>query len=88
MVMVPVRVPHKFSNPFNEEAVFMNTCSPGFYLRYFEHLEKAVGEGKELTREINMEAMKRFGTIPLSPAEVKRVETLFNVDSQLPSGNN
>lgn len=77
MVMVPVRVPHKFSNPTDEEATFINTCTPGFYFRYFEHLENMVGEGKTLTKEINMEAMKRFGTIPLSPDEVKRVETLF-----------
>lgn len=62
---MPVRLPHKFSNPFDEEAVFINTATPGFFFRYFEHLENMIGEGKELTPEINAEALKRFATIPL-----------------------
>ena len=76
MVMVPVRVPHKFSNPFDEDATFINTCTPGFYVRYFAHLEEMVGEGKQLTREVNMEAMKKFGTIPLTPENIEQLERL------------
>lgn len=74
MVMVPVRLPHKFSNPFDEEAVFINTATPGFFVRYFEHLENLIGEGKVLTPEINAEALRRFATIPLSPADVERLQ--------------
>ncbi|OAQ69667.1 AraC-like regulator [Pochonia chlamydosporia 170] len=74
MVTVPVRLPHKFSNPFDEEAVFINTATPGFFVRYFEHLENLIGDGKVLTPEINAEALKRFATIPLPPEDVKRLE--------------
>ncbi|KAH8909380.1 RmlC-like cupin [Coniochaeta sp. PMI_546] len=74
MVTVPVRLPHKFSNPFDEEAVFINTATPGFFVRYFEHLENLIGEGKVLTPEVNIDALKRFATIPLSADDVKRLE--------------
>ncbi|KHN94884.1 RmlC-like jelly roll fold protein [Metarhizium album ARSEF 1941] len=74
MVTVPVRLPHKFSNPFDDEAVFINTATPGFFVRYFEHLENLIGEGKVLTPEVNAEALKRFATIPLAPGDVERLE--------------
>ncbi|KAG7290001.1 hypothetical protein NEMBOFW57_006380 [Staphylotrichum longicolle] len=74
MVTVPVRLPHKFSNPFDEEAVFINTATPGFFVRYFEHLENLIGDGKVLTSEINAEALKRFATVPLPPADVERLQ--------------
>ncbi|EFY93693.1 AraC-like regulator [Metarhizium acridum CQMa 102] len=74
MVTVPVRLPHKFSNPFDEEAVFINTATPGFFVRYFEHLENLIGEGNVLTPEVNAEALKRFATIPLPPEDVNRLE--------------
>lgn len=75
MVTVPVRLPHKFSNPFDEEAIFINTATPGFFVRYFEHLENLIGEGKVLTPEVNMEALTRFATIPLTPEQVERAES-------------
>lgn len=74
---VPVRLPHKFSNPFDEEAVFINTATPGFFIRYFEYLEELIGNGTELTPEINQEALLRFATIPLKDQEVKRLEGNF-----------
>ncbi|KAM0432840.1 hypothetical protein ACHAPT_004542 [Fusarium lateritium] len=74
MLTIPIRLPHKFSNPFDEEAVFINTATPGFFIRYFEHLEALIGSGKELTPEVNMAALRRFATIPLSEEEVKRLE--------------
>ncbi|KAK3368606.1 hypothetical protein B0H63DRAFT_528967 [Podospora didyma] len=75
MVTVPIRLPHKFSNPFDEEAVFINTATPGFFVRYFEHLETMIGEGKVLTPEVNAEALRRFATIPLPPEDTARLET-------------
>lgn len=72
---VPVRLPHKFSNPFDEEAVFINTATPGFFIRYFELLENMIGEGKVLTPEINAEALKRFATIPVPMEDVERLES-------------
>ncbi|KAJ4327802.1 hypothetical protein N0V84_001764 [Fusarium piperis] len=74
MLTIPIRLPHKFSNPFDEEAVFINTATPGFFIRYFEHLEALIGSGKELTPEANIAALRRFATIPLSEEEVKRLE--------------
>jgi len=95
---VPIRVPHKFSNPFDEEAVFINTITPGvstsrdelvlhirslaknctqFFVRYFEYLEEMIGDGKTLTKEVNMEALKRFATVPLTDDMVKQFEDVF-----------
>ena len=74
LVTVPIRLPHKFSNPFDEEAVFINTITPGFFVRYFEYLEELIGEGKVLTPAVNMEALKRFATIPLDEEEVAKLE--------------
>lgn len=75
VLTVPVRLPHKFSNPFDEEAVFINTATPGFFIRYFELLENMIGEGRVLTPEVNAEALKRFATIPLPLQHVKRLES-------------
>lgn len=75
VLTVPVRLPHKFSNPFDEEAIFINTATPGFFIRYFELLENMIGEGKVLTPEINAEALKRFATIPVPVEDVKRLES-------------
>lgn len=74
LVTIPIRLPHKFSNPFDEEAVFINTITPGFFVRYFEYLEELIGEGKELTPETNVAALKRFATIPLDDEEVAKLE--------------
>ncbi|KAI8679546.1 Cupin-2 domain-containing protein [Fusarium keratoplasticum] len=76
MLTIPIRLPHKFSNPFDEEAVFINTATPGFFIRYFEHLEALIGSGKELTPEANIAALRRFATIPLSEEEVNRLEEI------------
>ncbi|KAF2827793.1 RmlC-like cupin [Ophiobolus disseminans] len=77
LITVPIRLPHKFSNPFNESAVFINTITPGFFVRYFEVLEELIGDGKTLTREVNMEALRRFATVPLTEGMVKQFEGLF-----------
>ncbi|KAL8976317.1 MAG: hypothetical protein Q9177_006883 [Variospora cf. flavescens] len=73
-VTVPIRLPHKFSNPFDEEAVFINTITPGFFVRYFEYLEELIGEGTTLTPEANMAALKRFATVPLTDEMIKQFE--------------
>ncbi|TGO59512.1 hypothetical protein BOTNAR_0161g00230 [Botryotinia narcissicola] len=56
-VVVPPRAPHTFSNETDEEAKFVNTFTPAFYIHYFKLLAKMMEEGKELTPEINMAAM-------------------------------
>jgi hypothetical protein len=77
MLTVPIRLPHRFSNPFDEEAIFINTATPGFFIRYFEYLEELIGNGTELTPEINKEALLRFATIPLKEEDIKRIEENF-----------
>ncbi len=52
--------------------------TPGFYVRYFEYMEEMVGEGTTLTPEVNMAAMRRFATIPLTEDMVKQFEEVYN----------
>ena len=84
MVTIPIRLPHRFSNPFDEEAIFANTITPGFFVRYFEYLEELIGEDVELTPEVNRAALMRFATIPLSneQAEVLAKERKAFEESQ------
>ena len=74
LVTIPIRLPHRFSNPFDEETIFVNTITPGFFVRYFEYLEELIGSGKELTPEVNRAALMRFATIPLSDDQVEQLE--------------
>ncbi|KAL1959370.1 hypothetical protein VTO42DRAFT_2173 [Malbranchea cinnamomea] len=75
MVIVPIRLPHKFSNPFDEEAVFVNTITPGFFVRYFEHLEGLTAGEEKLTVEANRAALARFATVPLSKGDIEDLES-------------
>ena len=64
-VTVPVRAPHTFSNPFDEEARFFNTFTPAYYVNYFKLMaDMAEKEGK-WTPEINKTAMSVFATMPV-----------------------
>ena len=56
-VSVPVRAPHTFSNPFDEEAKFFNTYTPAFYINYFKLLGSMIAEGEPMTAEKNLAAM-------------------------------
>ena len=38
VVAVPIGVPHTFSNPFQEKAVFIGTMTPDLYIQYFRDL--------------------------------------------------
>jgi len=38
VVVVPIGVPHTFSNPFQEMAVFIGTMMPDLYIQYFRDL--------------------------------------------------
>ena len=66
-VTVPVRSPHTFSNPFDEEARFFNTFTPAYYVNYFKLLSQLVQEeGKGvLTPEVNKKAMSVYATFPV-----------------------
>jgi len=76
---VPVRAPHTFSNPFDEEAVFFNTYTPAFYINYFKLLGSMIEEGGQMTPERNLKAMANYATLPVpqpskAPAEEKKEE--------------
>ena len=62
-IVVPPGAPHTFFNPFDEEARFFSTFTPAFYANYFLLLSELQGEGKQITREINSEAMSRYATL-------------------------
>jgi len=63
-VTVPIRSPHTFSNPFDEEARFFNTLTPAFYVNYFKLLSE-LADGGPLTPEVGGKAMSRYATIPM-----------------------
>jgi mannose-6-phosphate isomerase-like protein (cupin superfamily) len=62
-VTVPIRAPHTFSNPFEEEAKFFNTFTPAFYIDYFKILAKISESDEKMSREKNLEVMARFATV-------------------------
>jgi len=64
-VVVPTRAPHTFSNETDEEARFFNTFTPAFYIHYFKLLSSLIAEGKEMTKEVNEQAMAYYATIPV-----------------------
>lgn len=70
MIVIALRLPHRFSNPFDEEAIFISTLTPAHYVRYFEYLEEMVKEKDTLTPEDNRAAMMRFATVPITPEQV------------------
>lgn len=49
--------PHTFSNPFDEEAKFINTYTPAFYINYFKLLERMVDEGTPMNPQVVKTAM-------------------------------
>ena len=59
--------------------MFINTITPGFFVRYFEVLEEMIGEGTKLTPEVNVAALKRFATVPLTDDMIKQFEELQGI---------
>ena len=70
-VSVPVRAPHTFSNPFDEEAKFFNTYTPAFYINYFKLLGSMIEEGGQMTKEKNLLAMANYATLPVPQDQLK-----------------
>ena len=64
-VSVPIRAPHTFSNPFDVEAKFFNTCTPAFYINYFKLLASLVADGEPMTPDKNIQAMANYATLPV-----------------------
>ncbi|KAH6644491.1 RmlC-like cupin domain-containing protein [Boeremia exigua] len=66
-ITVPIRAPHTFSNPFEQEAKFFNTYTPAFYIDYFRILAQLGKDDEKMSKEKNLEVMGRFATIPAQP---------------------
>lgn len=66
LVTVPIRAPHTFSNPFDEEAAFFNTFTPAFYINYFKLMSMMSEKQGGFTPEINKAAMSAYATMPVS----------------------
>ena len=63
-VTVPIRAPHTFSNPTDQEAKFFNTFTPAFYIDYFKILAQVSRSDEKMSKEKNLEVMARFATMP------------------------
>ena len=73
LVTVPIRAPHTFSNPFDEQAKFLNTYTPAFYINYFKMLGELIAEGENMTPDKNKLAMASFATVTVpKPAEAAK----------------
>ena len=66
-VTVPIRAPHTFENPFDEEAKFFNTYTPAFYIDYFKILAEMSKSDEKMSKEKNLQVMSRFATMPAEP---------------------
>ncbi|KAF7553477.1 hypothetical protein G7Z17_g3600 [Cylindrodendrum hubeiense] len=64
-VTVPVRAPHTFSNPTDQEVKFVNTYTPAYYINYFKLLGTYVKEGKPISPKEHLDAMSNYATIPV-----------------------
>ncbi|KAF2400339.1 RmlC-like cupin [Trichodelitschia bisporula] len=69
-VSVPVRAPHTFSNPHDEEAKFFNTYTPAFYINYFKLLGELTSGDEKMTPAKNLVAMANYATLPV-PKELQ-----------------
>jgi len=63
VVVVPIGVPHTFSNPFQETAVFIGTMTPDLYIQYFRDLAAlaAAQQGRLDPAEVTR-TMARYAT--------------------------
>ncbi|MFE9573555.1 cupin domain-containing protein [Streptomyces sp. NPDC006692] len=64
LVMVPPGTPHTFANPTDQPAVMLSTFTPDLYVQYFRDLQEVLADGRPLTRQANIEAMRRYATEP------------------------
>ena len=60
---VPIRSPHTFSNPGDEEARILFMSTPAFYVNYFKLLSTLAQPDQPLPAEVTLTAMSMFATI-------------------------
>ncbi|MEL5955096.1 cupin domain-containing protein [Streptomyces sp. CLV115] len=64
LVMVPPGTPHTFANPTDRPAVMLSTFTPDLYVQYFRDLQAVFAEGRQPTRQADIDAMSRYATEP------------------------
>lgn len=62
-MVVPIRAPHTFSNPADEESRVFFTSTPSFYINYFKLLSQLAEPDKPLPAEVSLTAMSMFATM-------------------------
>lgn len=77
LVTIPLRLPYRFSNPFDEEVIFINTFTPSFFVEYFRTLQKTMDRD---AKEDMDGLMKRFATVPMTPQMVENYSTLSKLE--------
>ncbi len=66
LVMIPPGAPHTFSNPTDQTTVLFNTFTPDLYVQYFRDLRDMIADGRPLTPDATIEAMRPYATEPAS----------------------
>ncbi len=61
-VLLPIGVPHTFSNPGDKPARFLNTFAPPQYIHYFEEMSELVSKSGPPTPEQGRALMARYDT--------------------------
>ncbi len=68
VVVVPIGVPHTFSNLFQDKAVFIGTMTPDLYIQYFRDLgQLPVDHQGMLNPEDIARTMARYATDVVHP---------------------
>ena len=62
-VVVPIGAPHKFTNPFDEPAVFFNSFTPAYYVDYLREISRLETTG-QISKEEILKIMARYATEP------------------------
>jgi mannose-6-phosphate isomerase-like protein (cupin superfamily) len=62
-LVVPIGVPHTFSNPFEEPVVFFNTFTPAYYINYFRDVARLVA-AEGFSPQGILRVMASYATVP------------------------
>ena len=69
VVVVPIGVPHTFSNPFQEKAVFIGTMTPDLYIQYFRDLGQLPVDHQGMLNPADIaRTMARYATDVVHPS--------------------
>lgn len=63
-LFIPAYTVHSFSNASDEEARMLAIDTPGGFEKYYEELQEAFGEGKEIDQQVMREILLRYDTYP------------------------